>query len=141
MSKFNNSTTDELRRTSARPLSWPAPGPALQPQLQPSIVMFIVVYRLSRGRRPGTYLDIYICRFCLLTTLSCHADITRQYTVYWEITMKVLCSLFSVSIGNHSSDYEQAVALSVVYSEVRSVRYCIQLHQDCSLCTRPCLTG
>ena len=34
--------------------------------------------------------------------------------------MKVLCSLFSVSIGNHSSDYEQAVALSV-YSEVRSV--------------------
>ena len=62
----------------------------------------------------------YISRYLLLTTPSCHADITRQYTVYWEITMKVLCSLFSVSIGNHSSDYEQAVALSV-YSEVRSV--------------------
>ena len=32
--------------------------------------------------------------------------------------MKVLCSLY-LSIGNHSSDYEEAVALSI-YSEVIS---------------------
>ena len=63
----------------------------------------------------------YISRYLQLTTPSCHADITRQYTVYWDTPWRfsVLCSLY-LSIGNHSSDYEEAVALSV-YSEVISV--------------------
>ena len=90
MSKLNSSTTDELRRTSPRPLSWPAPGPALQPQLQPSIVMFIVVYRLSRGRRPGTYLDIY--NSPLHPVMQTSLDNAQYIGIYHEGSLfSVLC--------------------------------------------------